>query len=40
MEHLTIDQAIEHLQEMAEILKKYKEKYPNAKYKGVQLSLD
>lgn len=40
MEHLTIDQAIEHLQDMAESLKKYKEKYPNAKYKGVQLSLD
>ena len=40
MEHLTIDDAIEHLHEMAENLKKYKEKYPDAEYRGVKLSLN
>ena len=40
MEHLTIEQAIEHLHGMAESLKKMHEKYPDAKYRGVHLSLN
>lgn len=40
MNRLTIEQAIEHLHEMAESLKKMHEKYPDAKYSGIQLSLN
>lgn len=40
MKHLTIEQAIEHLHGMAESLKEMHEKYPDAKYRGVQLSLN
>ena len=40
MEHLTIDDAIEYLHHLAESLKSMQEKYPDAEYKGVQLSLN
>lgn len=40
MEHLTIDDAIIHLHNMAERLQEAKNKYPDATYKGVKLSLN
>jgi hypothetical protein len=40
MNRLTIEQAVEHLHHMAESLQKMHEKYPDAKYRGVQLSLN
>ena len=40
MKHLTIEDAIEYLHDLAESLKSMQEKYPDAEYKGVQLSLN
>ena len=40
MEHLKIEDAIEYLHDLAENLKSMQEKYPDAEYKGVQLSLN
>lgn len=40
MEHLTIEQAIEHLHEMADRLEEMRKKYPEAVYTWVRLCLN
>ena len=40
MNRFTVEQAIEHLRGMAERLEEMQKKYPDAKYRGVKLSLN
>lgn len=40
MEHLTIEQTIEHLRDMADRLEEMQKKYPDAVYTGVRLCLN
>ena len=40
MNNFTVEQAIEHLHWMAERLEEMQKKYPDAKYRGVKLSLN